>query len=36
MAAGVMPEMRAAWPSVSGRWESSFCRTSTDKPRTDA
>jgi hypothetical protein len=28
MAAGVMPEMRDAWPSVSGRWRVSFCRTS--------
>src|SRR5258706_5370720 len=34
MAAGVTPEMRAAWPIVSGRWRASFWRTSFDKPRT--
>ena len=28
IAAGVMPEMRAAWPMVSGRWRLSFCCTS--------
>ena len=34
IAAGVMPEMRAAWPSVSGRCRLSFCCTSVEKPRT--
>src|SRR5581483_316915 len=34
IAAGVMPEMRDAWPMVSGRWRLSFCCTSTDSPFT--
>ena len=34
MAAGVMPEMRAAWPTVSGLPAASFCRASVDSPRT--
>jgi uncharacterized membrane protein (DUF4010 family) len=33
-AAGVTPEIRAAWPRVSGRCRLSFCCTSTDRPRT--
>src|SRR5687767_15740615 len=28
--AGVIPEMRAAWPMVSGRWRFSFCWTSAE------
>ena len=36
IAAGVMPEMRAAWPIVSGRCWLSFCCTSVDRPRTVA
>src|SRR5437867_9590339 len=34
IAAGVIPEMRVAWPRVSGRCWFSFCCTSTDSPRT--
>src|SRR6476646_3716289 len=34
IAAGVTPEMRAAWPTVRGRWRSSFCWTSTESPFT--
>ena len=33
-AAGVTPEMRLAWPTVSGRCWLSFCCTSADKPLT--
>ena len=33
IAAGVTPEMRAAWPTVSGRCALSFCWTSIDRPR---
>ena len=36
MAAGVTPEIRAAWPKVTGRNEDSFCTTSVDRPRTEA
>ena len=32
IAAGVMPEMREAWPSVSGRCRLSFCCTSIEGP----
>ena len=34
IAAGVMPEMRAAWPSVSGLCALRLCCTSADRPRT--
>ena len=34
IAAGVIPEMRAAWPIVSGRCQLSFCWTSAERPRT--
>ena len=34
IAAGVTPEMRAAWPTVSGRCWLSFCCTSVERPRT--
>ena len=36
IAAGVTPEMRAAWPIVSGSCAFSFCCTSIDRPRTIA
>ena len=36
IAAGVMPGMRCAWPTVCGRTCSSFCRSSADRPRTAA
>jgi hypothetical protein len=36
IAAGVMPGMRCAWPTVSGHTRSSFCRTSADRPCTPA
>ncbi len=36
IAAGVMPGMRCAWPTVCGRTRSSFCRTSAESPRTMA
>ena len=32
--AGVMPEMREAWPKGSGRCLASFCRASIDKAKT--
>ena len=32
MAAGVMPEIRAAWPTVSGLPMLNFCRASVDNP----
>jgi hypothetical protein len=35
-AAGVMPGIRAAWPSVAGRCSIRRCRTSFDRPRTCA
>src|SRR6185503_2396252 len=34
IAAGVTPEMRDAWPTVSGRCWLSFCWTSIESPRT--
>jgi len=34
IAAGVIPEMREAWPIVSGLCWFSFCCTSIDRPRT--
>src|SRR6266850_1513466 len=34
IAAGVIPEMREAWPTVSGLCWLSFCCASTDSPRT--
>jgi len=36
MAAGVTPEMRVAWPRVTGLKNASFCCTSADNPRTAA
>src|SRR5438477_5113089 len=35
IAAGVTPEMRAAWPMVSGRCWFNFCCTSIESPRTN-